>query len=482
MKKLLCAIAAAAMLSGCAAPAVQTTQPPESVSADSGAVQWQLEKGGLKISAPDGMAENAITTEKTNQHTIVRINAPGTYVLSGKLAAGQIAVDLGAEAKDDPSAVVTLILDNADITCTAAPAVIFYNVYECGDAENPAAGANVILAEGSANRVIGAHTEEYDGAFYSRMSMNISGAGQLSIEGDNEGLCSERHLTIHSGDIAIRSGNDGINTNEDGVSVTTINGGSVSIQVTGETGEGDGIDSNGWIIINGGSVQAFACGSSADSGLDADMGIRLGGGTVIATGNMLDQIEADSQTHAVFSFSEPQTGGSYALKNEGKTALFDIAPPNTFTHLLYCAPALTEATYTLWSDDLQLEGVTGGRLEPMKPIDRPDFPDRSDGYVEIPPQPTTPIVTHGTVQPSQGTQPENMPVPSMPEGGGNMPVPPGRPGEGSENMPMPQLPGGVMPPQDGSGKQPIQIVTGTVSTDFPITQGANYFSNVRAAE
>ena len=46
----------------------------------------------------------------------------------------------------------------------------------------------------------------------------------------------------NGGTINITSGNDGINTNEDNVSVTTVNGGSVNIQVTGETGEGDGID------------------------------------------------------------------------------------------------------------------------------------------------------------------------------------------------------------------------------------------------
>ena len=73
-------------------------------------------------------------------------------------------MDLGEGAEDDPEAVVTLILNWVDITCTVAPAVIFYNVYECGDKDNPtatvdtsAADANVILAEGSVNNVTGSH-------------------------------------------------------------------------------------------------------------------------------------------------------------------------------------------------------------------------------------------------------------------------------------------------------------------------------------
>ena len=86
---------------------------------------------------------------------MVTITKPGTYRVSGTLFAGQIAIDLGKDAVEDPSAVVTVILDNANVTCTVAPALIFYNVYECGEADEAAAssvvdttaaGANVIVA------------------------------------------------------------------------------------------------------------------------------------------------------------------------------------------------------------------------------------------------------------------------------------------------------------------------------------------------
>ena len=183
-----------------------------------------------------------------------------------------------------------------------APAVIFYSVYECGSddedtataaVDTSAAGANVLIADGTINHVTGSYVariydpdsvvlsedgtevtdsdklHKYDGAFYSRMSMNVdggeAGTGVLNITADNEGLDTELHLTINGGTINITSGNDGINTNEDNVSVTTINGGSVNIQVTGETGEGDGIDSNGYLVINGGAVNAAACSSSGDA-------------------------------------------------------------------------------------------------------------------------------------------------------------------------------------------------------------------------
>ena len=154
------------------------------------------------------------------------ILSAGTYRLTGTLSQGQIAVDLGDEAKDDPDAVVTLILDNVDVTCTVAPALIFYNVYECADGDEEtassdvdttAAGANVIIADDSVNNFNGSYVariyetgttdklHKYDGAFYSKMSMNIDGeadgTGVLNIVAENEGLGTEMHLTINSGTV-----------------------------------------------------------------------------------------------------------------------------------------------------------------------------------------------------------------------------------------------------------------------------------------
>ena len=197
---------------------------------------------------------------------------------------------------------------------------------------------------------------------------------------------------------------------------------------------------------------------------------------------MLDRIDDGGQTYAVFTFAQTQSGNSYTLKNEGGTVLFEVTPPNAFSSLLLSGPELTEGTYTLWSGDTQLEGMaqSGGFFQGPQPIERPEWPERGDGDVEIPPQPTMPIVTQGTVQPPQGEQPENMPVPVPPEDGGNMPVPPMP--EGSEDMPMPVPPAGV---ESGEfGRQPVTILpaTGVLSTDFPITQGANHFSMVRPVQ
>ncbi|MBQ8611654.1 MAG: carbohydrate-binding domain-containing protein [Oscillospiraceae bacterium] len=263
----------------------------------------------------EGEAWERHTAAEAASHTVVNITAPGTYRISGKLSAGQLRVDLGEEAFTDPSAVVTLVLDGADITCTVAPAILFLNVYECDNAwsvesarstvDTSAAGANLILAGGSTNVISGSHVAriykdsgeekklwKQDGAIYSYMSMNVDGGGTLELFADNEGLDTELHLTVNGGDLNIRSDNDGINTNEDGVSVTTINGGAVHI-IAGLGAEGDGIDSNGWLVINGGTVVASA-NPAADAGLDSDMGSYVNGGTVVALDSAMDWAESDS--------------------------------------------------------------------------------------------------------------------------------------------------------------------------------------------
>lgn len=352
-------------------------------------------KNGTDFTYGEGEGGDMHTEEEAKAHSVIKITEPGDYILSGKLSKGQIAVDLGEGAEEDPAACVTLVLNEVDITCSVAPAIMFYNVYECGDddaekatdkVDTSKAGANIVVADGTTNTVNGSYVakiyksielnedktevvdseklHKYDAAINSKMSMNIYGGkvgdGILNVNAENEGISTDLHLTVYGGNINITSGNDGINTNEDGVSVMTVKSGTLNITVTGETGEGDGIDSNGWLIIEGGEVNAYACEKSMDSGLDADKGIALRGGEIVATGNMLDRID-ECATCVTFMFSRKQEGGKiYTLKGtEGDTVL-DINTQNGFSQLLVASDKLAEGEYTFWCEDAQLFGSAGG--------------------------------------------------------------------------------------------------------------------------
>ena len=428
------------------------------------------------------------SAEDAAAHTVVNITKPGAYRVEGKLSAGQIRIDLGEDAVEDPNAVVELILDNADITCTVAPAILFLNVYECDgsrDEENAtpevdtsAAGANLIL-EGSST-VNGSHVAKIfkdkdgekklwkqDGAIYSYMSMNVFGPGTLELTADNEGIGTEMHLTVNDGNLHIYSDNDGINTNEDGISVTTINGGNLTI-FAGLGKEGDGIDSNGYLVINGGSVIASAKPAS-DAGLDSDLGSFIHGGTVIAMGSAMDWTEGDSEQVTMnLQFAQQQAAGSkITIKKEDGTEIFSFEDDGThsrsFSGLILSHPYFVQGeTYHIYVDGAQM-GYTGtdvGRGPGGRPVDFPEGqrPEMPEG-----------------MEPPEGFEPGQIPE-NFPED-----FDPAKKGVGKRQNPagMDMTPPEGEKPQDSfPGREGMQGGNGKARGDFYMNDKVNAFSGV----
>ena len=477
MKRLLALMLTCLLLTGCGEgiPAATETAPPDYKTSDDLTYDSRFESetvirladDGMDVTGPEsltvfrthdiiyyedrdtyesgnpygeGETADKHTAEEAAAHTVVNITQPGAYRITGKLSAGQIRIDLGEDAYDDETAVVELILDNVDITCTVAPAILFLNVYECDgdwsedtakpDVDTSNAGANLILE--NENTVDGSYVAriykdqegekklwKQDGAIYSYMSMNVSGTGSLELNAENEGLDTELHLTINSGGLVIRSGNDGINTNEDGVSVTTINGGSVHI-TAGLGEEGDGIDSNGYLVINGGRVVA-AANPAADAGLDSDLGSYINGGTVIALGSAMDWAESDSgQVTMNLQFAQYRNAAdSIVVTAEDGTEIFSYDPAadavlgdNTrrFMGMVVSCPAFKQGeTYQVYAGGVQMmytgtdvmmrPGGMGGGFGGDMPDNAPpegiggERPEMPEGQIptwpegEIPPMP-----------------------------------------------------------------------------------------------
>ena len=540
MKKLFAIVLVCALLAGCAAEADPTptgtnpvgTQPPATgeilyesrfeeetlirlsegdmdvTGVNSGSVSlsrdivYYEDRETYDSGNPYGEGEDweRHTMDEAQNHLVLNITAPGAYRVSGTWSAGQIRVDLGEDACEDETAVVELILDGVDITCTVAPAILFQNVYECDgdwnadtakpDVDTTAAGANLILQ--GENTVTGSHVAKIfkdkdgekklwkqDGAIYSYMSMNVFGPGSLELTADNEGMDTELHLTINGGDIAIRSGNDGINTNEDGVSVTTINGGNLHI-IAGLGAEGDGIDSNGYLVINGGTVVA-AANPAADAGLDSDLGSFIHGGTVVAMGSSMDWAESDSdQVTMNLQFAAYQTGAVRITREDG-TEVFVFDPTAVLGEharryqglILSCPDFRQGESYHVYMDGIQMAytgtdvmrgpGGMGGFGGQRPEGGRPDMPE---GEMPTMPEGQEPPDGFGNQRPEGG-------MPGMPEG--EMPTWPD--GE------MPTMPEGQEPPDGfggmgGFGSQP----GGGQNTVFYMQDKVNFFSGLSAAQ
>ena len=244
--------------------------------------------------------------EEAYNNPVIHITQPGDYIVEGNFN-GQLFIDLGDkdETFNDESKKINLIFNGCDINCSVAPSVVFYSLYECDnkweDSENHPnevdisnAGAKVILVDGTENNFTGTNVFRLlkpvykkegsttqkklfktDGAFYSYVSLLIDGkTGIMNINAPTyEGLDSELHLTINGGYVNIVSNDDGINVNEDGVSVFTFNDGRLTI-FAGQGAEGDVVDSNGYINVNGGIILG-ASPSVADNILDSDCGTNI---------------------------------------------------------------------------------------------------------------------------------------------------------------------------------------------------------------
>ncbi len=271
----------------------------------------------LSNSMSNGGSSVNATTANIAITNIINIKESGTYEFTGSLSDGQIAIDSNKIVGN-----VNIVLNNVNISCQKAPAIFIYN------AKNDPASyeVNIQLADGSTNTISGGKIKQsvegwedqstllyyvekgydddgtyyerykYDAAISSDVSLKFNGTGLLTVNAfEKEGIESKRHITINSGNYIINSLDDAINACTNGESVITINGGTVLANVSSNAEEGDGIDSNGSIYINGGKVFAFASEKSQDSGLDSETGIYINGGYVVGTGNMADEVSDYSE-------------------------------------------------------------------------------------------------------------------------------------------------------------------------------------------
>ena len=578
MKRLLALLLTLCMLTGCAAAPQQAEQIPESQPAESAPAETNsvpvaqmeeisyasrfdtvteihLSDDGISVDGagetetvytshdiifyenrdayesgnPYGEGEDweKHTQAEADSHKVVNITAPGAYRLTGKLSAGQIRVDLGEDAYDDPGAVVELILSDADISCSVAPAVLFMNTYECdgewsADApksvvDTAAAGANLVL-EGE-NTVTGSHVAKIfkdndeekklwkqDGAIYSYMSMNVFGPGKLDLTADNEGLDTELHLTINGGDIAIRSDNDGINTNEDGVSVTTINGGNLHI-IAGLGAEGDGIYSNGYLVINGGTVVSSA-NPGADAGLDSDLGSYINGGTVIALGSTMDWAESDSEQVTMnLQFAQNQSAeAAVVVTRADGTVIFaydpgddEVLAENRRVYsgaVISCGNFHVDETYHVYVDGEITGEDLGGIYDVTTVTDfsggkqmaftGTDVMMRPGGFGGQRPENFDPSKVLEGMQMGErpekpeGEMPEGMEPPEGMEMDGRPEMPEGwEPGEMPEGMELPEDFDPSQIPEGGfDGKGQFSAQPGEANTSFFMQDKVNFFSGL----
>ena len=228
---------------------------------------------------------------------VVKITLEGTYVLSGTL---------NGQVKISTTGTVKLILNGVTIKNSASNGILVTKAYELDSSTfnyNTAksldvtkAGVQIIIADGSVNTVDAASQDGKDGAIHSDVSILFTGQtkgdGVLNVIGSSEGIETDKHFFLTGGVLNIAAQDDAINASEDKACIVIIKGGKLLIN-SGLGREGDGVDSNGYILVEGGEVIAAAR-PGADSGLDADQGVIINGGSVYSVGSSMDMASTSS--------------------------------------------------------------------------------------------------------------------------------------------------------------------------------------------
>ncbi|MGE5456909.1 MAG: carbohydrate-binding domain-containing protein, partial [Methanococcaceae archaeon] len=185
-----------------------------------------------------------------------------------------------------------------------------------------------------------------------------------SVEGVESGI-----ITVNNGTLSIVSSDDGFNSTygeggekNDG-SCLYLNGGNISVNTT----RGDGLDSNGSIVMTGGTVVVHGPASNPEVGVDYNGTFNISGGLLACTGpnsgNMIQATSTTSDQYTIKATATSQVTAStlFHIQDESGNEIITFQPVRNFYYIVFSSPALKSgATYTLFTGGTSTGTNTNG--------------------------------------------------------------------------------------------------------------------------
>lgn len=198
--------------------------------------------------------------------------------------------------------------------------------------------------------------------------------GTINIKQSYEGIEAQA-ITINGGDTSILASDDGLNAgggadssannrvgagafDADADCVISINNGNLYINAAG-----DGIDSNGYLYFNGGSVVVDGPTNNGNGALDAGAGIMMNGGKVIAVGasGMAESLGSSSAIYniSVYLSSSQSANTKIKIKDEDGNTIMNHTSAKTFNHMSVGTEEFQYGeTYTIYINDELYQSFT----------------------------------------------------------------------------------------------------------------------------
>ncbi len=206
-----------------------------------------------------------------------------------------------------------------------------------------------------------------DDAVHADETLTITN-GDITVVESYEGI-EGHNILISGGTLDITSSDDGINASgNESVPSLTITGSSIHVNA-----EGDGLDSNGDLIIDGGMIivdgPVNGANGALDSGTENGGSLVCNGGTVLAIGasGMAESFQNDSaQISFIQNYSSVmQVGTPISISDDSGNVIFEYTSLKSFSSIVFSSPDLKQGkTYTVSvgniTDDIVMENTVNG--------------------------------------------------------------------------------------------------------------------------
>lgn len=171
--------------------------------------------------------------------------------------------------------------------------------------------------------------------------------GIINITKSTEGV-EAPFITFNGGNVTVAASDDCLNATKgnggetDDGSLITFAGGTISLNTSG----GDGIDSNGSVVMSDGTVIAQGPPSQPEVAIDVNGSFNISGGVLMASGpNAGNMIEATSSTSAQYTVlakisGNVAAGTLFTIQNSSGTNLVTYAPARSAYYFVYSSSLL----------------------------------------------------------------------------------------------------------------------------------------------
>lgn len=337
-------------ISGADITIVSSGKASKSISSDS---DIEISDGTIHITNTGAGAKYTNTSGVSDAYVATCITTDGNLIISG----GSVTTSSSGAAGKGISVDGTLTVGNEtsspvlNITTTGA------KVYISGSGQNSEyAEVKAIKCDGAVTIYNGTFTiASADDGIKSGASITFNNA-TVNITGCIEGI-EAPYITVNSGNINVKGSDDCFNATfgnggetNDG-SMLTINGGNIVVNTTG----GDGLDSNGNMIINGGTTIVHGPPSSPEVALDFNGYCNVNGGFLIASGTNSNMTQAPSSTstqHCLLAKSNSVLSSTtlFHLQDAAANNIVTFQPvSNYYSVILSSADLMNGGSYSIYT-------------------------------------------------------------------------------------------------------------------------------------